>query len=267
MILSPEMVLPLQVSSLVASINNGVVFISVERSPPATTGMVYRVNRRRVCRNTFRIHYPVSESTLSRLEREKRLDAVEAYATRKRKAQEKSCLRGDTCVAWLLMYAAQTSELIPDVELRLLPCRKLIDMWREYARDQKERGPDAPKPVEVARFRDLFHHHPFLANIKISNSKCNFGRCTICRQGEAANRKAAKSTDTADLIKSRHERQQHLQGIRLEKVSYYFEREMARSPVGLKITLIIDKVIGFPPPALRLSPASPAALLLSHLPS
>ena len=38
------------------------------------------------------------------------------------------------------------------------------------------------------------------------------------------------------------ERFKHLLGMRVEKMSYYTERELSRSPCGLKVTLIIDKM-------------------------
>lgn len=47
---------------------------------------------------------------------------------------------------------------------------------------------------------------------------------------------------TSRLQQSKAEREIHLTQVRMEKVSYYYEREMARSVGGLKITLIIDKM-------------------------
>ena len=258
--------------------------------------MVYQIRHskgyRVVCRNTFRRHFPLSRPTFYRLEAERRSGVLEPYSTRAKQyakgtgnswkpgindASSTHVSRGSLCVSWLLTYAAQNSELIPDVDIRLLPYRKLSSMHREYVADHEaakrlqsrlaphEAGHDVDtnvcseasqdeaseglepqlkdlQPVTVNHFRELFNHHPLLKQCKISNSKCNFGRCTICRKGEQRIRKAAKSNNPQDLVLARFERHQHLLGMRLEKVSYYFEREMARSPVGLKITLIIDKV-------------------------
>jgi hypothetical protein len=196
----------------------------------------------------------VSEPSLYRYEAAKRVEAADAYALREKKPPDGSDLkhdgmeqmdrgyRGMHCIAWLRKYVAQACEHIPDVALRLLPCRKLADMHREYEEDQKS-NPSSPLPVKVDAFRRIFHHCPDFADCKISDSKCNFGRCSTCRKGEMAIRRSAKGDHYEGLAAAKFDRYQHLLQIKMEKVSYYFEREMSRSPVALKVSLIIDKVL------------------------
>ena len=244
----------LQSGLLTAEAQTSAVYLTVQRSAAHHFGLHYQIGRRRVCRCTFRHCYPVSEPTLYRIEAAKRAEAADAYALRAKTPlmasnhrhdggvlQQERGHRGMACVAWLRKYVAQVCEQIPDMALRLLPFRKLADMHREYELEQLS-NPANPPPVKVDTFRRTFHHHPDFADCKISDAKCNFGRCPTCRKGEMAIRRSAKGYDGFKLAAAKFDRYQHLLGVKMEKVSYYFEREMSRSPVALKVSLIIDKV-------------------------
>lgn len=244
----------LQAGLLTAERHASAITIKIQRPASCQFKLRYQIGRRNVCRCIWRHCYPVSEPSLYRYEAAKRAEAANAYALRDKKPPDGSDLkhdgmeqmdrgyRGMHCIAWLRKYVAQACEHIPDVALRLLPCRKLADMHREYQEDQKS-NPSSPLPVKVDAFRRIFHHCPDFADCKISDSKCNFGRCSTCRKGEMAIRRSAKGDHYEGLAAAKFDRYQHLLQIKMEKVSYYFEREMSRSPVALKVSLIIDKVL------------------------
>lgn len=125
-------------------------------------------------------------------------------------------------------------------------------------------NPDAPKHVEIDRFRTIFKTHPHLQDVQISNMKRNFGKCPICRlrrypattsvvavisggslcgrRGEKGIASAIRKGDADEYVRRKADRMLHLIHCRMEKLNYYFEREMARSPVAVKMTLIIDKM-------------------------
>jgi len=114
-------------------------------------------------------------------------------------------------------------------------------MHKEYEADQRL-NPDAPPYVKIDTFRRSFHSHPDLADVQISDMKRTFGRCPVCRRGEKGIASAIRKGDPERYVREKAERKLHLVRMRMEKLNYYFEREMARSPVALKITLIIDKM-------------------------
>ena len=116
-------------------------------------------------------------------------------------------------------------------------------MHSEYALDvSANAGPAGPKALGVDQFRQHFKTAPDLRNVCISNLKRNFCRCPTCRRLEKGVQRAIKNKDPLVLEVKKEERRQHLLLMRSEKMNYYYEREMARAPVGLKITLIIDKM-------------------------
>ena len=241
------------------------VQITVQRQPPQATGMIYKIGRRRVCRSVFQQRYPVSSPSLYRFEQAKREEAADAYANREKQLEggnfdSNKGLRGSLCVAWLLKYVEFNCERIPDIAMRLLPCRKLADMWREYTLDTKA-ATHGNAPVQLDQFRRLFRNAPEMCDCRISDSKRNFGKCATCRKGEMRIRKASKGNDPEELAAAKFDRYQHLMGLRMEKVSYYFEREMSRSPVALKVSLIIDKVRHPPTTSIASSADFPCSIL------
>ena len=103
-------------------------------------------------------------------------------------------IRGDIAVAWLLKYVEENSERIPDVSIQVLPCKKLAAVWLEYCVDQKA-VEFQPKPLECGQFRHVFNTDHRLRNVKISNMKRNFSKCSICVKGEAAILRSLRNKD------------------------------------------------------------------------
>ena len=120
-------------------------------------------------------------------------------------------------------------------------------MHLEYKANQLL-NPHAPKYVEIDTFRRTFHSHPDLKDVAISDMKRMFGRCPICRwslasrpplllqrdfltwhfgrRGEKAIASAIRKGDPEEYVRQKADRKLHLVRMRVEKLNYYFEREV-----------------------------------------
>ena len=157
----------------------------------------FKIGRRQVCKDVFQARYPISDSTMLRLCNAKREEWDTCYSLRPKTSSvsdDSRAIRGDIAVAWLLKYVEENSERIPDVSIRLLPCKKLAAVWLEYTVDQKAIE-FQPKPLECGQFRHVFNTDHRLCNVKISNMKRNFSKCSICVKGEAAILRSLRNKD------------------------------------------------------------------------
>ena len=116
--------------------------------------------------------------------------------------------------------------------------------------------------VQRSWFAEVFNKAPELKDITISALKRNFGRCCVriprqqCRSSllkrvcarqvcvklQADVERALKSHCAVSLAEAKEARVKHLALARSDRVAYYCEKEKARSPMGDKLTLIIDKM-------------------------
>ena len=88
---------------------------------------------REVCRSVFLAHYPVSNSTLKRIVARKRA-GESLYQTVMAEVKGKT-MKAMTlnAISWMLSYAQQVSEKLPDQNILMTPFRHVKDIWEVHA--------------------------------------------------------------------------------------------------------------------------------------
>lgn len=198
----------------------------------------YTVNGRLVCRAVFLECFPMSKSTLRRLER-RLLAGIGPHgigAAAQRTTSEKRL----QVIAWWLAYAAATAERLPDVPHLYTPCRLKTEIFDEYRADLRAAN-RASLIVHPATFASIYRNASELDHITISRGKRNFTRCSLCVTLEARLQKALKAHDSAQVKAIKAERQAHHATMRADRLAYYSRREEARK-TNTVLTLIIDKM-------------------------
>lgn len=198
----------------------------------------WTIHGRLVCRAVFLERFPLSKSTLRRLERRviAGIGPHGAGAPTERTTTEKRL----QVIAWWLGYANATSERLPDVPHLYTPCRLKTEIYEEYRADLRAAN-RASLIVHPATFSSIYRNASELDHITISKGKRNFTRCSTCQQLEAELQSALKSHDAAAVEKVKASRLAHHSRMRADRLAYYARREEARK-TGNVLCMIIDKM-------------------------
>ena len=198
----------------------------------------YLINGRLVCRRPFLERFPLSKSTLQRLER--RLVAnvgPHGVGLQRERATSEKRLQ---VIAWWLSYANVTAERMPDVPYLFTPSRQLTEIYAEYAADLSGAGRGELK-VHPSTFSQIYRNATELDHITISKGKRNFTRCSTCVDLDARLQVALKSHDAKAIVAVKAERVAHHATMRADRLAYYARREEARKTNAV-LTMIIDKM-------------------------
>ena len=241
-----------QVETFRASRNNFLLKTSAQRREAAYDNMrlaattnadakpkiEYMINGRLVCRKPYLERFPVSKSTLQRLER-RLVAGVGPHGVgiaRERATSEKRM----QVIAWWLSYADATAERMPDVPYLFTPSRQLTEIYAEYRADLSAANRDDLK-VHPSTFSQIYRNASELDHITISKGKRNFTRCSTCVDLDAQLQSALKGHDANAITAIKAERQAHHAAMRADRLAYYARREEARK-TGAVYTMIIDKM-------------------------
>lgn len=197
-----------------------------------------RVNGRVVCAPIFALHWGISKASLERYmskAKEMKLGIVQPPDRRPREA-----IKYHYIVAWVCQYAESSTEKLPDCDKLLIPSISWGDLHSEFAADMRAAGVDHICCPQY--FRSVFKSAPELNHIEMNRHKKNFGKCGECMELCAKVAQALKGHDAVALMQAKADRLVHYGLARADKINYYRQREVARQPTSLKMTLIIDKM-------------------------
>lgn len=145
-------------------------------------------------------------------------------------------------VSWFTQYAEEIHEKLPDSDKVLLPKLLWKDMHQQYSDDMAAAGYSSQQIAAKTHFRRTFDHAPELAHMEITQYKRNFSRCSLCIELTSNVNAALKGHDRTKIERAKTARLEHYIIARSDKLHYWQQRWQARSPLALKITLIIDKM-------------------------
>lgn len=204
------------------------------------------IGTRAVCREIFCAHWCIGPATLERFVRRVRSgDAPlqsQSAENGQKSALDRECKKRHSVVSWFTQYAEEIHEKLPDSDKVLLPRVMWKDMHKQYADDMAAAGYDGKYTAAMSHFRRTFDRAPELVNMEITRYKRNFSRCSVCIQLTSDVNAALKGHDCRKIEKAKTARLEHYIIARSDKLHYWQQRWQARSPVALKLTLIIDKM-------------------------
>jgi hypothetical protein len=138
----------------------------------------YLVNGRVVCRRVFRERFPISKSTLVRLEA-RLVSGSGPHGLESGGREHAPTEKRLQCIAWWLAYAEAMAERMPDVPHLYTPCRLMNEVYAEYKNDMIAAGRRA-LIVHPATFNRIYKNADELDHVTMSKLKRNFTRCDTC---------------------------------------------------------------------------------------
>ncbi|KAL1530789.1 hypothetical protein AB1Y20_001685 [Prymnesium parvum] len=202
---------------------------------------VYLVNGRQVCAAIFAAHWGISRATLQRVVVEARNMQVGVIPCARLEKHARETVKRDYIVAWVRQYAELVTEKLPDSNMLLIPRISWKEFYNEYEEDMRAAGA-AHSICTMVHFIKTFKESPELQDVSMNRHKKNFGKCGECVELCAKVSSALQGHDAAAVAEAKTRRLEHYGLAKADKINYYTQREGARQPHSIKMTLIIDKM-------------------------
>lgn len=217
-------------------------FSDVDADGQSTRGESWHffVHGRRVCREVFRIAYPIGETTVSNLQA--RVKEGREYAHAKKEEGGGGATLGRArldsgrlgVIGWYLAYADAVGDYMPHEQKTIVPRRFRAEEFSEY---QSAVGDDA---VRVEYFCDILRSADELADISRARKLLIFQKCTTCVDLDEKVSKALKSHRKDLIAEVKALRASHHAEQRAERLAYYKRAEQGRSGESC-LSFILDK--------------------------
>ena len=192
---------------------------------------------RTVCQHVFLLAYPISDTTLFRLQTRIKEGCTSAHA----KVEEGGTMRytgkatlRDDIIGWYIAYAALMGDYMPDEQQIVVPRRGRAE---EFAELEYSFGADAP---QYQYFCSVLKHTPELAHICRARKLLNFQHCTTCVDLNEEVKQAIQTKDPEKVKRAKARRRAHHTTTRAERLVYYSHRESGRASHDV-LSLILDK--------------------------
>lgn len=210
-------------------------------NPEKNKPLNFLIAARKVCPKVFCAHWCLSRAQLDRyaglVKQGFRQLPSQSDVRVPRESKKK-----DSVITWFNQYAVEVTEKLPDSDCVLLPRMEWQDLHNMFKSDMMAAGYDDGDICTGDHFRKTFHNADELRYLQMTTFKRNFSKCSGCVTLTAAVLSALKSHDGTATEKAKAARYEHYVLARSDKIHYWQQRWQARSPVALKITLIIDKM-------------------------
>jgi len=201
------------------------------------------VGSRVVCPTVYCDHWCISQAQLDRYVRLVKAGHLELPCTRDdTQIRSRDSRKRDHVITWFLQYAAEVTEKLPDYDRVLLPRMLWCDLYRQFEVDMTSAGYCEADICGPDHFRITFQKAEELSHLAMTTFKRNFTKCKTCVSTTAAVTAALKAHDARAAERAKAERLAHYMLARSDKLHYWQQRWQARSPVAIKLTLIIDKM-------------------------